>query len=534
MKNFSIALGKEKSKINLWRRQKPKNSYTNFLPSKGFHQSSVLLRKINDSRSNILFNFVKKNFCEKKKIISEKINNQSGTYLIKTTQINIDKTSLTYTFPPASSSNTSELSLENQITKNKIEHMNKILPLGDNIVDDAIKYKIFTDSTPTAIDKLKEDVPEITGHLEFRDWVNQVIAQDKQEEVFKSKGILILKTRLDPFYKLNVDLHHYRKFHDRHYEVDIEEILTKDLFEKQRVVDTFVEENKENINNLIGYYNNRFKHIKYNKFNYLIYQNNYLDKMNQIKLKFLANISCVSLASLILYTLNPYLMLFMIPEYLATIFLSHLLNNLVDQIVLCDNKQSIVFRTFNFLGFRKEFPKKTHEILNISYYEKVINRVLNLSDKGWFFTTRLIRRFFRKKAVSSEKSSSNFDLDDFKTFHVIRSNFKFLYLPADLTKQHLDTNEELILNIINKNVKFVQEFDYTNYEDRVNNLKDALEEYKKEFAKKSHKMYVTDKERLQEIYSNMAGNRDFSDNLTEYTLKRSDGLDGTYINNGYR
>ena len=59
MKNFSIALGKEKSKINLWRRQKPKNSYTNFLPSKGFHQSSFLLIKINDSRSNILFNFVK-------------------------------------------------------------------------------------------------------------------------------------------------------------------------------------------------------------------------------------------------------------------------------------------------------------------------------------------------------------------------------------------------------------------------------------------------------------------------------------------
>lgn len=454
-----------------------------------------------------------------------------------------------------------QLTQENLITKNKIEAMNKILPLGKNIVEDAIKYEIFTNSTPTAVEELKKDVPEIEGHLQFREWVDSIISQDKQEEVFKSQGILILKQRQDIFHKLNVDMHNYRKFHDREYEVDIEEVLAKDLFEKQRVVDNFVEENKENINNLIGYYNNRFKHLKYNKFNYLIYQNNYLDKMKTIKIKFLTNIASVSLMSTILYLVNPYLMFFLIPEYFAILFYSYILNNMVDQIILCENKQNVVIRTFNFLGFRKEFkPKVQHQILQFSYYEKLFNRILNLSDKGWFYTTRLLRRIYGNSKKNNEKNNftknslnlnndsnsqnsskdsekspiQNSSLDDFKIFHVIRSNNKFFYIPADLSTQHPDTNEELILNIINRNQKFLEEYDYSSYEDRVSKLNDAIEEYKKEYAKKSHGWYVTEKEKLKEKYSNITGNRDFSDDKYELTLKTSDGIDGTFINNGYR
>ena len=431
--------------------------------------------------------------------------------------------------------NNTELSTENLITKAKVEQMNKILPLGSNIAEDAVKYKIFENSSPSAIEKLKTEVPEISGHLEFQQWVKSIIDQDKQEEVFKSQGILILKSRQDIFHKFNVDMHNYRKFHDREYEVDIEEVLTKDLFEKQRNVDTFVEENKENINNLIGYYNNRFKHLKYNKFNYLIYQNNYLDQMKWIKLKFLTNISSVFVLSLILYLSNPYFLFFLIPEYTAIIFYCHFLNNLVDQIILCENKQNIILRTLNFLGFRKEYPNYTHQILQISYYEKFYNRILNLSDKGWFLTTRLIRRIFRKNKKQEKKDAVvDKNMDDFKVFHIIRSNNKFYYIPADLSKQHPDTNEELILNILNKNQKFVHEYDYTTYEDRVGKLKEAFEKYKKEYAKKSHGMYVTEREKLQAEYSNMAGNRDFADDHNELTHKRNDGLDGTFINNGYR
>jgi hypothetical protein len=436
---------------------------------------------------------------------------------------------------PSPGDKNSELTPENLLTKAKVEQMNKILPLGENIVKDAIKYKIFENSSPAAIEKLQTEVPEIKGHLEFQQWVKSIIDQDKQEEIFKSQGILILKSRQDIFHKFNVDLNNYRKFHDREYEVDIEEVLTKDLFEKQRVVDSFVEENKENINNLIGYYNNRFKHLKYNKFNYLIYQNNYLDQMKWIKLKFVSNIAAVSALSGVLYLFNPYLLFFLIPEYLAIVVYCHLLNNLVDQVILCENKHNIILRTFNFLGFRKEYRRNSHQILQISYYEKFYNRILNLSDKGWFLTTRLIRRIFKKdkKRAKSDKIVDK-NLDDFKSFHMIRSNFKFFYIPADLTKQHPDTNEELILNILNRNQKFVEEYDYSTYEDRVGKLKDALEEYKKELAKKSHGMFVTEKERLQAEYSNIAGNRDFADDHLEMTYKRRDGVDGTYINNGYR
>jgi hypothetical protein len=44
--------------------------------------------------------------------------------------------------------------------------------------------------------------------------------------------------------------------------------------EKKEYDKKYREENKEHINNLIGYYNNRFKHLKYNKFNYFTSKEN--------------------------------------------------------------------------------------------------------------------------------------------------------------------------------------------------------------------------------------------------------------------
>jgi hypothetical protein len=425
----------------------------------------------------------------------------------------------------------------NEIVKNesnvdftKLGKISKVFPkemLNEKTINDVIKYKVMEDSIQPTVESLKNEIPEIAQHVQFRNYVKNLIDEDKQEEVLRKEGLVILRNKLDPFHKYEIDVHHYKKFHDREYEVDIKEILTKDLFEKQRVVDEYVEENKKRLNDLVGYYNNKFKYTKYNKHSYMIYQNNYLKNMKNLKINVTKHFLTVSLLSSILYLTNPYLLFLLTPEYIALLYSFNLLNKLIDQIILRDDKQSVIFRTFNFLGFRKDYPKNSYKILKTFYGGKFKNEIVNLTDKGFLFTTRILRKLFSKK--KSEK-----DLDNFKYFHIIRIEGTSFYLPADLSTQHVDTNEQLILALLNSDLKTVLEFDYSLYEDRADTLINTLENYKKELAKKSHGIYMTQEEILKQEYSKFIPNRDYTDSKHELTLKRSDDVDGTYINNGYR
>lgn len=417
----------------------------------------------------------------------------------------------------------------NENNKN-LDKLNNFMPLekiDEELKNDILKYKVFQDSLPKTVEDIKKEVPEIAKHLEFREWINSIIDQDKQDETLKLQGLVVLKQRKDIFYKYGIDTHNYRKFHDRDYEVDIKHELTKDLYENQRVLDNIVEENKEQINKLLGFYNNSIKHTQYNKYAYLIYDNNYLLNKNlkKIKTEMIKNILGVSFASTCLAFINPYLLFLLLPEYYALLKMFFLLNNLVDQIVLTNTKSSVLFRTFNFLGFRTEFAKANIDILKIYYDKKIKNDFLKLNDKGIFFITRLLRRQFKKE---------NKQLDNFSDFHRVKSSGRTFYIPADLSTQSGNTNEELISAIMNNNLKFVMEYDYSDYENSLDQLNEIMENYKKELAKKSHEIYVTEEDRLKQEYSKYFPNRDFDDLKFEGTLKRTDGHDGLFINNGYR
>jgi hypothetical protein len=165
-------------------------------------------------------------------------------------------------------------------------------------------------------------------------------------------------------------------------------------------------------------------------------------------------------------------------------------------------------------------------ILNFYYDNKMKNEVLNLHDKGFFFVTRLIRRYL----FGGDKTPT----DNFKYFHKLRMTGKVYLIPADCSKQHEETNEELVLHILNKNLKAILEYNYSNYENRVVELLKQVELFNRNFAKKTHSYYYSEEEKLRDKYSNLEGNRDFSDQIYDVTLKRTDGLDGTYIDNGYR
>jgi hypothetical protein len=419
-------------------------------------------------------------------------------------------------------------------TLKKIEKINDKIPLdlfNKNTLHDAIRYKVFEDSIGPAVENIKKEVPEIQGHKEFRDWVDSVIDQDKQDEVLKTNGILILRKKTDPFFKYGIDTHNYRKFHDREYEIDVEEVLNKDLFEKQRVVDDFVEQNKHIMNDLIGYYNNRFKHAQHNKFSYLIYHNGYTKKdFRLLRLNLFKNIIITTgLSTFIGFMVHPILLVLLVQRYYSILYSFHILNNSVHEIILLENKLDIIIRKFNFLGFRKEYPKQINEITNISYLGKIYNKYINIKENGWF--NYLTNKFNNKGNTNNEQSSK---VNNFMHFHKFKIDRKTYYIPADLSNQHPETNEELILAILNKNIKFITEYDYSKYEDRMNAIEESIEQFNKESYRKSHSVYYTKKDKLREEYSNFKNNRDYADEYYNVTLKRTDGLDGTYVDNGYR
>jgi hypothetical protein len=464
-----------------------------------------------------LFNIVK-GFCKKDTVTNQEANTNTNevTNLSSTTVIHL--------------SDNKRLEIDNTLFK-QLEKVNKLMPvenLDSKTLSDIVKYKIFEDSVAQTVNKVKSDVPEIAKHTEFTEWVKSVIDEDKQEEVLHKEGLVILKNKTDILHKYGIDIHNYKKYQDRDYEVDIQEVLTKDLFEKQRVVDSFVEANKDKINELIGYYQNRLGKIaRQNKYSYLVYQNNYLDKMGLIKKSLICNIITAGFLSGALYLLNPYILILLAPEYLSILYTSYIVNNLIDQVILLEDKKTVLIRRFNLLGFRRELPiRPVYSIKDIHYKRKVKNPFLTI-EKGVTFITRLLRRLLGTKP-------DNPKYNNFELFHNIVINSQNFYVPADLETQHADTDETLFIAIMNGDFKTTTEYDYNDFEDRLTALNESLERYNKELATKAHDNYFSEEDRLRMKYSKFLPNRDFSDTRYQYTLRRNDEIDGEYIDNGYR
>lgn len=482
----------------------------------------------------------KKNFCT-----TNKIPNDTNDKLINKNSLTLKQEN--------NNNNQTEIQEKKPIdrellAKTSMKKLNENIPL-EKIPDETLElldeYKVFEDSVEKTVEEIKEKVPEIKGHIEFRNFVEEIIKNDMQDELRDKEGIIILKKKSDHLIKYGIDYHNFRKFEDRDYKVDVQEILEKDLFEKQRVIDDYLEENKEKMNEILGYYENRIKFTKFNKFSYLIYQNNYLRKMNKIRMNFFKNILATGILSLASIAVNPLFCIFLLPEYYSIINSSYFLSRLIDQIILDENKQAVKIRTFNFLGLRREIPVNKYEITKIRYFNKFENNYLNLKDKGFLFVTKMLR----KQSKNPQKTKSNNDKkdkklnnqeinneekDNFQFFHLISANGQNFYLPADSSEQHENTNEEIVIDILNARNNKILEYNYQNYQDRSTEVFELLENWNKEYAKKSHGSYVTEIEKLEREYSKYLPNRDFKDEHKDYTFRRQDGLDGTFIDNGYR
>lgn len=246
-----------------------------------------------------------------------------------------------------SNSNESDEQKEQLLSKqtNEISVLNELDKQNKEITD---KYKIYIDSTKEVMEGLKEEVPEIKNHYEFTQYIKKVIDEERQDELLQKQGIVILKTKDNVMHKYRIDPHYYFKYLDRDYEVDIHNEQTKDLLEKQRVVDNYVENSKDEVQNLLGFWENRFKYTKHNKYKYLVYKNNY--KMWDIQKVLFKNISVLLPLSLVFAAVNPFLLVFLAPDYFAVLKMMGILNQTVDEIYLNEDKVTFIARRFNFLG----------------------------------------------------------------------------------------------------------------------------------------------------------------------------------------
>lgn len=144
------------------------------------------------------------------------------------------------------------------------------------------------------------------------------------------KGLRLLETE-------NISLEVLRKIQDKKFEIDLEYERTRDLYEKQRVVDKFLQEHHEDNQILHGYYQNKYFVARSNKYNKHIYTNNY--DLNTVKLHLGASCFSTVLATGLLALINPWLCGLMLYDYyLLAAFSTAVVNNTVYEIQLYANK----------------------------------------------------------------------------------------------------------------------------------------------------------------------------------------------------
>jgi hypothetical protein len=370
---------------------------------------------------------------------------------------------------------------------------------------EAEEYEVYKDSVKETVEKL--GIKEIEGHIKLQEKIKEIILNDKQDEFFKETGIIIQTKKEDAFFRSGLDSHNYLvKFRDKEYKVDIEEVLNKDLFEKQRVYDDLVEENKDKIKLLNGSFeNNLHKYVNFNRDSYLIYQNPFSDStiLNNEKSHLHKNIMLsLLLSGIISLIIHPACCIVLSKLYYNIIRKMFFFNNLIHEIRIDSSKQNALFRLYNFLGFEKPI-----------YNSKKVQITQNL-------------------CVLKDKYNLNTNESKFNLFYQVTNGRRRFLLSADSESQSDNTNQDLTLYVLNGDVKSIVNYDFTYFENK------SLEEYNeyvkimKEQARLKNTVYLSKEDRLEQDYSRFRKNSDFEDYNQSRIIK--DKGEGFYIDNGYR
>lgn len=478
----------------------------------------------------------------------------------------------------------SELSINKSERNQDNKNITSLSP-EEKLLQEAKEYKIFEDSLPEAVDQLVEKgLEEIKGHKEFRNKIKEIIDNDKQDDYFKQTGIVIFTKKTDPFYKSGLDSHNYlQNYRDKEYKVNIDEVLSRDLYEKQRVVDNYVEERKEKLNYLISSYNNKIKdYVEGNKFKYLIYKNPYCkEKISVLRNNLRSGI--VANASLVFgfwYLGLPILSIIVLPDLIKLYRNSIFFTSIINEVYLDTTRTKVIlikYRIFfkesyqhlssdkysisDFFVYSKDFINTELELPNdgksnidinssttaITYKHGILRFIvgvvqgLNRLYKNPFFPLSSYRQllvdiFSKKKNKKTTNNESN-DVsglvkDQFKRFYSIGIKNDYLYIPSDVSEQHSYTQEDLTIALMNGEREKIVQYDFSGLEEHYSEAYKDYVTMRKLEASKRDEEYVTLEERKERDYCNYEPNYNFA--AFDQEIIKRDKSNGIYIDNGYR
>lgn len=163
----------------------------------------------------------------------------------------------------------------------------------------------------------------------LKDW--DEVKEDKSLFPIEAMGHSLLE-------KENISLEVLRKIQDKKLEIDIEYEQTRDLYEKQRVVDEYLQQHWEDDQLLNKYYENGYAGAELNKFAKHVYTNTY--DLSTVRFHFLTATASTTVLTAALAAINPYLAALTLYDwFLLTGFSSKILSRMVFNMVLCENKQ---------------------------------------------------------------------------------------------------------------------------------------------------------------------------------------------------
>jgi hypothetical protein len=131
--------------------------------------------------------------------------------------------------------------------------------------------------------------------------------------------------------------------------VDLQYEKTRDLYEKQRVEDTFLQEHQADNQLLNGYYTNAYSKAKTNKFHYFAFINTY--DPADLRFHFRVSVATTLLASAALFMVNPLLPLLLTYDYYLLLGFTKVLNQTTFVLVLDQGKRHVYLNRLNFLGY---------------------------------------------------------------------------------------------------------------------------------------------------------------------------------------
>lgn len=200
-----------------------------------------------------------------------------------------------------------------------------------------------------------------------------------------------------------ISLEVLRKLEDKHYEVDLEYERTRDLYEKQRVVDNFLQEHQADNQMLNSYYSNAYKKAKSEKFSYFAFTNTYEPKT--LRFHYGVSIATTLVATAGLFMVHPALTLLMLYDYYLLLGFTKVLNQTTFAMILDSGKRHIYLNRLNFLGFQTHFKEDKVSLRTVRYIGEYVNEFVALDNKGLLPSiSRLMN-----KSTGPKKPAEDFD-----------------------------------------------------------------------------------------------------------------------------